>query len=224
MVIGLGRFGLALATTLEERGHEVLAIDADPAIAEKYRDTLSFVTAADATDTVALEQLGIEEISHAVVAIGTSLEASVLTVAALFDLGVKDIWAKALSAEHARILERVGAHHVVFPERDMGRRVAHLVTGEAVDFISIDNDYVIVETIAPDMLIGKALGEAGIREEYGITIVSIKHRGGRFTYATAVTVVKEGDLLLVAGPPDKAEEFAALKKDRNGQAAATNVG
>jgi trk system potassium uptake protein TrkA len=219
MVIGLGRFGIALAATLEERGHEVLAIDADPVVVDRYRDLLTYVTAADATDITTLRQLGIEEISHAVVSIGTSIEASVLTTAALSDLGVGDIWAKALSTEHARILERVGAHHVVFPERDMGRRVAHLVTGEAVDFIAIDPDYVIIETRAPNVLVGKTLGETQIRAEYDVTIVSVKHRGGRFSYATASTMVEPGDLLLVAGTPDKAEAFAGLEKRPEAKAA-----
>jgi len=145
-----------------------------------------------------------------VVGIGTHIEASVLTVLALSELGVGDIWAKAVSRNHGRILERTGAHHVVYPEAEMGERVAHLVTGKMIDFIEFDDGFAIVKTRAPRALIGRTLAEAGVRQKYGITVVGVKRPREDFTYARPETVVERGDLLIVSGPTRKTEAFAAL--------------
>lgn len=209
-VMGLGRFGGSLALTLREMGHEVLGIDRNAALVARFADELTTVAEADSTDAEVLRQLGVDELPHAVVAIGSHLEASVLTTAALTDLEVPDIWAKAVTDEHARILERVGAHHVVRPEMEMGRRVAHLVTGQAVEYMRLDDAWALVETRAPVALVGRSLGQAQLRQRYGVTVVCIKPTGGAFTYATADTVVTEGDLLLVAGPIPEAEAFAEM--------------
>ena len=130
LVVGLGRFGAAVAQTLVQDGVEVLVIDEDPRLVDKWADELIHVVQADSTDEDALRQLGVDQFAHAVVAIGTDLEASVLTVLALSEAGVPDIWAKAISAKHGHILERVGAHHVVYPETSMGERVAGLLGGQ----------------------------------------------------------------------------------------------
>jgi len=148
---------------------------------------------------------------HVVVAIGHDMEASILTVANMVDLDVPDIWAKATTRSHADILTRVGAHHVVSPETDMGRRVAHLVTGGAMDYVALDEDFALVETDAPPSVVGKSLKEARLRENYGVTVVCIKPAMGSFTYATPDTTVDEGDVLLVAGETRKAEAFAELE-------------
>jgi len=128
-VVGLGRFGAAVALTLVRDGVEVLAIDDDAKLVERWADELTHVVQADSTDEEVLRALGVGQFEHAVVAIGTNLEASVLTVLALVEAGVPDIWAKAVSDKHGRVLERVGAHHVVYPETSMGERVAHVLTG-----------------------------------------------------------------------------------------------
>ena len=120
VVIGLGRFGGAVALSLAELGHEVLGIDESADIVQSWADRLTHVVQADTTDSETLRRLGVREFSRAVVAIGTDIEASVLTVLALTDLGVPDIWAKALEPKHGRILERTGAHHVIYPEADIG--------------------------------------------------------------------------------------------------------
>lgn len=208
LVVGLGRFGRALADTLIALGHEVLGVDRDARVVQRASAMLTHVVEADTTDADVLRQIGAADFSHAVVAIGTALEASILTTAALADLNIPDIWAKALTDDHARILERVGAHHVVFPEHEMGARVAHLVTGRMLDFIELDENFALVETRAPEEMVGRTLGEMGVRGRYGVTVVCIKHRGGSFTYATADTVVEKGDLLLVAGATAQAERFA----------------
>ncbi|HEY8610060.1 MAG TPA: TrkA family potassium uptake protein, partial [Roseomonas sp.] len=135
VVIGLGRFGGAVAESLARLGHQVLGIDEDAGLVQSWADRLTHVVQADSTNSDTLRRLGVQEFERAVVGIGTDLEASVLTVLALSELGIKDIWAKALSSKHGRILERTGAHHVIYPEVAMGERVAHLVTGKMIDFM-----------------------------------------------------------------------------------------
>lgn len=210
LVIGLGRFGSALALTLEEMGHDVLGVDASAAIVQDHASRLTHVMEADATRIETLRQIGAADMSVAVVAIGTDVEASVLSTAALVELGVASIWAKALSEPHARILDLVGATHVAFPERDMGVRIAHQVTGSVIDWIQLDDGFALVETEAPSEMVGRSLGESGVRQRHGVTIVCIKPVGATFTYATADTVVSEGDLLLVAGDTRAADAFANL--------------
>ncbi|MFJ2029340.1 potassium channel family protein [Streptosporangium sp. NPDC087985] len=208
VVIGLGRFGGALALELASRDIEVLGLDSDPKTVQEFSGRLTHVVCASSTDADALRQLSVSEFGRAVVGIGTDIEASILTTSILADLGVPDIWAKSINRQHSRILERVGAHHVVQPEHDMGERVAHLVTGRMLDYVEVDEDYALVKTKAPRWADDRTLGELGIRKKYGVTVVGIKQPGGRFTYATSDTVINGGDTLLVAGDTDKAERFA----------------
>ena len=160
LVIGLGRFGGALAASLVDLEHDVLGIDAEPKIVQSFANRLTHVVQADSTDLEAMRQLGGADFRTAVVAIGNDIEASILTTAVLSDLGVTDIWAKAITESHGRILERVGADQVVFPERDMGVRVAHRVTGRMMDYFQIDPGFALGETRAPAVLVGKTLAQA----------------------------------------------------------------
>lgn len=210
IVIGLGRFGSSLARTLESLGNEVLGVDSSSQRVTDLRDSLTHVVEADTTDARTLEQLGAADFDRAVVAIGADIEASILTTSALVDIGLKDIWAKAMTDPHARILTRIGAHHVVFPEAQMGERVAHLVAGRVLDFLPLDTGFALVEATAPESMTGRSLGEIGVRANYGITVVCVKPKGGEFTYATAETVLGAGDIIVVAGATAEAEAFAAL--------------
>lgn len=209
VVIGLGRFGGSLGRELVEKGSEVLGIDSDPAIVQQYSGELTHAAVANTTDEQALRQLGVPGYRHAVVGIGTYLEASILTTALLVDFEIPDIWAKAISRQHGRILERIGAHHVVLPEHEMGERVAHLVTGRMLDFIEFEDDYAMVKTRAPDEAVGRPLSDSALRSRYGVTVVGIKRPGQDFTYATADTVIDRGDILIVAGRTNAVEQFAA---------------
>lgn len=209
-VIGLGRFGTALATTLVGMGHDVLGIDQGGARVADLRDALTHVVEADATDPIVLEQLGLREFDRAVVAIGADMEASILTTSALVDLGTCEIWAKAMTRSHARILERVGAHHVVFPEAQMGERIAHVVAGRMLEFLPLDAGFALVEVEAPSTLLGRSLSEIHLRERYGVTIVCVKPARGPFTYATPDTVLEAGDVVVVAGETKTAEAFARI--------------
>ncbi|MGW6563930.1 potassium channel family protein [Streptomyces sp. NPDC054975] len=209
-VIGLGRFGSSLANELMRRGWDVLGVDTDARLVQKYSDGLTHAAVADFTDPVALNQLGVHEFSSAVVGIGTDIEASILVSSNLLEAGVPNIWAKAISRQHGKILERLGVHHVVLPEHDMGERVAHLVTGRMLDFIEFDDDYALVKTVAPSVATGQPLGQSRVRSEYGITVVGIKRPGEDFTYATADTVVEKGDIIVVTGKTAAVETFTDL--------------
>ena len=211
IVIGLGRFGGGLAETLVGMGHEVLGVDADPKLVQQFSGVLTHVVEADSTDERAMRQLGANEFETAVVAIGTEVEASILTTSVLADLAVPRIVAKAVTQAHGRILERVGAHRVVFPERDMGVRVGHSLAGAILDYFELDPGFAIVETTAPRELVGKTLAAAEVRKRYGITVVCVKPEGGSFTYATPETVVNQGDILVVAGEKRRAEAFGELR-------------
>lgn len=208
VVIGLGRFGSSLAAELVRRGSEVLALDSRPNEVQRHADELTHTAVADSTDPESLRQLGVHQFKRAVVAIGTDLEASILTTSLLSDFGIPHIWAKATSRQHGRILERVGAHHVVLPEHEMGERVAHLVNGRMLDYIELAEHYALVKTHAPAEAVGSTLGELKLRSKYGVTVVGIKRPGEDFTYATADTTVGEGDTLVVAGTTPQVEAFA----------------
>jgi trk system potassium uptake protein len=210
LVIGLGRFGRALARTLTRLGQDVLGVDASPKVVQICSTDMIHVVQADATDAEALRQIGAADFGRAVVAIGSDVQGSILATYALVDLGVTRIWAKAITDEHGAILERVGATRVVFPERDMGERVAHTMVGRTVDYVELDEDFVLIETTAPRERTGMTLKDAELRRRYGVTVVAVKPPGGAFTYATPETVINLGDLMVVAGERAKAEAFAAL--------------
>lgn len=208
LVIGLGRFGGAVAETLVGLGEEVLAVELDARLVQEYAAGLTHVVEADATSEQALRQLGAEDFEQAVVAIGTNIEASILCTSILSDLGVETILAKAITRSHGRILERVGATRVVHPEREMGERIAHVVSGQMLNYIEFEDGFALVETAPPADYVGKTLGEAQIRAKHGVTVVCIKRAGEDFTYATAETRIQGDDLLIVAGKTDLTEAFA----------------
>ncbi|MGO2361084.1 MAG: potassium channel family protein, partial [Brachybacterium tyrofermentans] len=199
LVIGLGRFGASIALTLEKLGTEVLAIDTNEELVQKYSGQLTHVVRADATQPEVLDQVGGGDFSLAVVGVGTSIEASVLIAANLVDFGKPVIWAKAISAAHGRILQRIGCHHVVYPEADAGKRVAHLVNGRLMDFIEFDDGFAIVKMRPPREVQGRTLAESDIRAKFGVTVVGVKSPGKDFTYAVPETMVAAHDLVIVSG-------------------------
>lgn len=207
LVIGLGRFGSALAITLNRTGKEVLGVESDPRLVEHWSGRLPIVE-ADATNPEALEQIGVAEFPTAVVGVGTSIEASVLITGNLVDLGTGQIWAKAISAEHGRILKRIGAHHVVYPEADAGQRVAHMVSGRMLDYIEMEDDFTIVKMRPPRETHGFTLGESDIRKKYGVTVIGVKAQGEPFEYATPQTRIAADDVLIVGGDTSLLERFA----------------
>ena len=210
VVIGLGRFGTSLALELLRGGREVLGIDADARTVQNLSDELSDVVQADSTDETALRELGIQNFDSAVVAIGSDLEASILTASLLLQLGVPQVWAKATSTAHGRILNQLGVHHVIFPEMDMGKRVAHMVSGESLDYVPIDDDFVMVKRSAPELFNGKTLAEMKFRSEHGVTVVATKKAGAAYLPSFPETVIETGDEIIVAGRTEKVDLFCQL--------------
>ena len=210
LVIGLGRFGSSVACSLERMGHEVLGADTDPALVQDHAALLTQVVEADCTDFNCLDKLGAGTFNSAVVAIGTDIEASVLAVLALSDLGVPNIWAKATNDKHGRILQRTGAHHVVFPEQKMGERVARLLNERLLDFISFDGEFAIARLKAPTPIVGLPLVTSECRKKFDVTVVGVKRTGEDFIHAVPDTIILPEDELVVSGRIDRIEAFSAI--------------
>ena len=210
-VIGLGRFGSSLALELVKGGHQVLGIDNDDKIVQSLAGELTHVVTANTTDEETLKEPGLADLDVAVVAIGADLEASILTTSLLLQIGVKQLWVKANSSAHGRILEQIGAHHVIFPEYEMGRRVAHMVTGESLDYVHIDEDFVMVKSVCPPSFDGQTLAELKIRSEYGVTVVAVNSGDGVYKPAFPDTKLSAGDLLVVAGRKAPLDNFVQLQ-------------
>ncbi len=213
IVVGLGRFGTALARELFREGHEVMGIDTSDDLVQRCSEFLTFAEVCDATNPDTLNQLGVGHSNHAVVAIGDSLQASILTTANLSELGVGDIWAKALDEQHGRILERVGAHNIVFPEGDAGRRAAHRISSKVAEYVELDDGFVLAELTVPRRYAGSTVQDCGMRETHGVSVVCHKPLGGSFEVTTGNTVLGEEDLIVVAGPQESIERFAHLSRD-----------
>lgn len=209
LIVGLGRFGSATARSLMQMGREVMAVEKNPDLVQEWSSKLTHVVEADATHLDVLRQLGAGEFSTAVVGIGSSIEASVLTTANLIDLGVEQIWAKAISGAHGKILRRIGAEHVLYPETEAGDRVAHLMNSRMLDYIDFDDGhFAVVKMRPPEEVKGLTLAEARIRDTYGVTVVGIKVPGKDFTYADMDTRMGSQDVLIVAGHVDRLRTFA----------------
>ncbi len=209
-VIGLGRFGQSLALELMAGGTEVLGIDSDESIIQSLNGQLTHVVRADSTSEETLRQLSVPEFDRVVIAIGSDIEASILTASLLLRFNIPQIWAKAVSDAHGTILEQLGVEHVIYPEKDMGKRVAHLVRGSMQDYIEIGNDFALVKTTPPAAIIGVPLGQAGIRAKHGVTITAVKSVDKAWTYATPETILKVDDTILIAGAIKKTEAFSKL--------------
>ena len=208
LVIGRGRFGTAVAATLDRLGREVLAVEHNPNTVRQWSGRIPLIE-ADATDMEALEQLGATEFGTAVVGVASSLEASVLITSNLVELGIGQIWAKAISATHGRILHRIGANHVVYPEYDAGQRAAHLVSGRMLDYIEMEkNGFSIIKMRPPHELHGFTIGQSKVRSRYGVTIIGLMSPGEHFEYATPQTMVGAEDILVVGGDANLLEHFA----------------
>ncbi len=209
-VLGLGRFGSSLALELEASGTEVLGIDASEDVVQALNGRLSHVVRADTTKEEALRQLSLPDFDRVVVGIGSDLEASILTTSLLLRFENMTIWAKAVSEAHALILEQLGVSHVIRPEHDMGKRVAHLVRGSMLDYVEFEDNFAMVKTRPPKEFWDRDLGSSGLRKKYGVTVVAVKRQGECWDYTTASTTLYSDDEIIVAGPTTKAEKFSSL--------------
>ena len=200
LVIGLGRFGSSVATALARSGHEVLAIDTNEEVAQKLNGIVTHVVVADTTDEVTLKALGVRNFDVAVVAIGSNIQANIFTTLLLKNLGVPFIVAKALNDLHGKMLEKIGADRVVYPEYDMGQRVAHnIVTSNVLEYIELSPNVGIVEIGVPRSLIGKTLIEADLRARFEVNVVAIKRDDQVIVPPQPDAQIEKGDLLVVVG-------------------------
>lgn len=211
VVVGLGRFGTALARTLTERGIQVLALDTDAKRVQSVADELAHAVIADSTDEEALRQVGVPDFTHAVVAIGSDIEASILTTTLLAEFGIPDIWAKAVTATHGRILDRVGATHVVFPEAEMGRRVGNMVTASLLDYSQVDDDLALARSHPPSRLLGRRFDAAALEKREGVRLVAVKRGAAGYAAPEEGMALEPADVLVVCGPPDRVRAFATLQ-------------
>lgn len=199
-VIGLGRFGSSVARTLYEMDFEVMGIDENE---DRINEIIQYVThavVADSTDEMALKEIGVRNFDVVVVAIGADIQASILTVLILKEMGVKKIVAKAQNERHGQVLYKVGADRVVFPERDMGVRVAHnLISANVLDFIELAEDYSVAEVVVSQHMVGNTLRQLDVRAKFGVNVIAIKS-GENFNIAPGPDeIIKERDVLVVIG-------------------------
>jgi trk system potassium uptake protein TrkA len=209
-VIGLGNFGYHLATTLCAKGHEIMAIDADPQKVQAIRDSVTRAVVADATDRQVLEALGLREMDTVVVCIGSEINNSVLATLHLKEMGVRRIVAMAISEPHGRILEKIGASEIVFPERDMAIAVAErLHNPNMLDYLPFSPDYSIVELAPPKGFVGKTLRELDLINRYGVQVVAVRELIPERLHMipTANFVVKDSDVLILLGPNKSLERL-----------------
>jgi trk system potassium uptake protein TrkA len=199
-VIGLGRFGGSICHSLAEEGMGVMAIDKDENRVNDYSMIASHAVVGDSTDEKVLKGLGIRNFDHVIVAIGDDIQASILTTIILKELGVKNITAKALNDYHEKVLIKIGADHVVHPERDMGKRIAHnMISNSVLDYLELSDEHSIVEIVANARIDGYSILDLDIRAKYGITIVAIKRKNEIIVSPQANEVISEKDILIVIG-------------------------
>ena len=220
-VIGLGRFGSAMATTLAELGQDVIGVDGNAEKVRELADTIAQAVELDATDERALRAVGIQDVDVAVVSIGENIESSLLVVMQLRQLGIESIVAKAVTPLHGRILEKLGVSRIIFPEREMAVRVAHgLVMPNVIDYIELSRDFSIVEVPAPEQFVGRTLKQLELRPTYGLTLIAIKRRqtpaGAEVTNIapSADEVIRAGDVLSLLGSNERLAALDATLKQR----------
>jgi trk system potassium uptake protein TrkA len=208
-VIGIGRFGASVATSLYGMGHDVLVIDTSEARVEGIIDQVTHAVVADSTSETALKSLGITNFDVVIVSIGQDIQASILTTLVLKELGVSYIVAKARTSLHGKVLQKIGADRIVFPERDMGIRVAHnLVSTNVLDFIELSPDYSIVEIITPDDMVGKSLRELDLRVKYGVNVLAVRSADRKINVTPEATDrLRQGDVLIVVGENEKIQRL-----------------
>ena len=216
-VIGLGRFGSAMAMTLTELGHDVIGVDGDESRVQQLADVITHALQIDATDEKALRAAGIQDVDVAVVSIGENIESSLLVVMQLRDLGIGTIVAKAVTPLHGRILEKLGVSRVIFPEREMAIRIAHsLVLPNVIDYIELSRDFSIVEVPAPAAFVGRTLKQLELRPRLGLTLIAIKRRsddsGAVVTNIApaADETIRRGDILALLGSNERLSQLDQL--------------
>lgn len=207
-IIGMGRFGSSIAKTLSQLGFEVLAIDQDEETVQVVSTFVTHAVQADSTDEEAMRALGIRNFDVVVVAIGEDIQASILTTLILKEMGVATTVVKAVNDLHGKVLKKIGADKIVYPERDMGQRVAHhLISSNIIDYIELSADYSIVEMKASTQMIGKNLRELDVRAKYGCNVIAIKQNEHLIIPPSAEEPLKSEDILVLVGKNSNLQTF-----------------
>lgn len=200
LVIGLGSFGGSVVKSLVDMGYEVLAIDSDEYIVQEFSEIATHIVQADATDEIVLRSLGVANFDVAIVAMAKDLEASILITVLLKEIGVPCVVSKAEDELHGKILQKIGADRVVYPERDMGIRTAHnLVSSSILEYIELSTDYSIIELNTPKVFIGKSLREMDLRHNFGVSLVAINRDTKMIVIPPDSIIMQEGDSMVVIG-------------------------
>lgn len=205
LIIGLGRFGDALSRELFRLGHEVMAVDKDEESVAKIADFVTHSLVADVRDENVLRSIGARNFDHAIVAFSDNIQDNILITLMLKEIGVKDVISKGRNALHVKVLKKIGADRIVFPESDMGVRLAQtLSSSNIIDFIEISDNYSIIETNSPKKWVGNSIKKLDVRAKYGINILAIKGQDGRTVSITPSPdyIIKTGDILVVVGSND----------------------
>ena len=184
LVIGAGRFGSSVARTLYDLGHDVMVVDSDDALVQQISDSVTHAVQADASSEPALRALGIKDFDGVIVAIGHDVQTSIMACILLIEMGARYIVAKAQTELHGKVLRKIGVNRVVFPERDMGQKLAHnLISKNIIDLIELSSDYSVVEVSTPEKMAGKTMQELNLRAKYGINVIAIRGENGQTNIA-----------------------------------------
>lgn len=214
IVIGCGRFGASVATTMHILGHQVMAIDKSEDIIQNIADKVTHAAIVDVTDELSLRSLGLGNFDVAIIAIGSDIRASIMATLIAKEMGVGQVVCKAKDELQAKVLYKIGADRVVFPERDMGVRVAHnLVSDNILDHIELDPEYSIVEIVTPSGWVGKTLIELDLRARYEITVLAIKSGKSINVTPSPDEELKSGSILVVIGENSKISQIGSENKD-----------
>ncbi len=208
LVIGAGRFGSSVAATLCELGHDVMVVDIDPALVQQISESVTHAVQADATSEAALSALGVKDFDVIVVAIGHEIQSSIMTCILLIEMGARYVVAKAQTELHGKVLSKIGVNRVVFPERDMGQKLAHsLSTFNIVDLIELSSNSSVVEVAAPAEMVGRSLQELNLRARFGINVIALRNKDGKTNISPgAEDKINKDDLIVAVG------DNKALKK------------
>lgn len=209
-VIGIGRFGSSMVKELVRMGYEVLAIDSDPGSIESISNIATHSAEADSTDEKVLRNLGIRNFDIVVIAIGDNIQSNILTTIIVKELGVKTVVAKAQNELHGRVLEKIGADLVVYPEQDMAVKMAHLlVSNRVVDMINLSSEYSIMEVVAPIKFVDKSIADSAIRHKSKVNILAIKRGENLLVAPIGEEIIRSGDILVMLGKNEDLERLSS---------------
>ncbi len=207
-IIGCGRFGTSIARTLFEIGNEVLAVDKNPELVKSVSEYVTYAVEADVMDESALKEIGLSNFDVVIVSIGSNLEASIMATLIAKELGVSKVVAKAQSEFHGKLLAKIGADKIVFPERDMGARVAHNLTSKNIlDYIELSSDFSIIEVAALSSWYDKSLADLRLRNKYGVNVIAIKDGEKVDISPDSNYIIREDNILVVIGPTEAIKQI-----------------